>query len=351
MRHDLPAWCGMLAENTRVRDSALTTNGVLLDEHAQALWDAGLHRLTVSLDTLRPDRFRAMTRRDDHARCSPASQAARPPALRALKIDAVVVRGVNDDELVDLIEFGRSRRRSALHRIHGRRRRDAVVAPSSVVSRAAMLQRLSPAATEAIAPVAKRARPRPNASAFRTAPSSASSPPPPTPFCRRCDRSRLTADGIWYLCLYAENGTDLRKSLRSGATREEIKSLIVSQWAKRNRSRRRRTQGSAVARGVGRNPTAPEGPPLGNAHAGRLGATLLQQKRFTRRACGLALGSSPLGNARWQQARKAVICCGLALAGLPFYVLPENLSRTNSAPWQGQKLLVSNLDSSFALIL
>jgi len=70
-----------------------------------------------------------------------------------------------------------------------------------------------------------------------------------TPFCRRCDRSRLTADGIWYLCLYAQNGKDLRKSLRSGATREEIKSLIVSQWAKRT-DRGAEERKDLVSRGV-----------------------------------------------------------------------------------------------------
>jgi molybdenum cofactor biosynthesis enzyme MoaA len=73
----------------------------------QALWDAGLHRLAVSLDTLRPDRFLVLTRRNAHAPVLRGIEAARQAGFRALKIDAVVVRGTNEDELADLIEFGK----------------------------------------------------------------------------------------------------------------------------------------------------------------------------------------------------------------------------------------------------
>jgi molybdenum cofactor biosynthesis protein A len=107
LRKDLPVLVRMLAQNPRIRDLALTTNGVLLAGQAQALWDAGLHRLTVSLDTLRPDRFLVLTRRDAHAPVLRGIEAARQAGFRALKIDAVVVRGANEDELADLIEFGK----------------------------------------------------------------------------------------------------------------------------------------------------------------------------------------------------------------------------------------------------
>jgi len=107
LRKDLPVLVRMLAQNPRIRDLALTTNGVLLAGQAQALWDAGLHRLAVSLDTLRPDRFLVLTRRNAHAPVLRGIEAARQAGFRALKIDAVVVRGTNEDELADLIEFGK----------------------------------------------------------------------------------------------------------------------------------------------------------------------------------------------------------------------------------------------------
>ena len=95
-----------LAQRPAIRDLAMTTNGVLLAQHALALRDAGLHRLTVSLDTLHADRFKALTRSDEHARVLEGIAAA-APLFPGFKIDTVAIRGVNDDELVDLIEFGR----------------------------------------------------------------------------------------------------------------------------------------------------------------------------------------------------------------------------------------------------
>jgi GTP 3',8-cyclase len=107
LRKDLDRLVAMLASNGRLRDLALTTNGVLLAEQAGALRAAGLHRVTVSLDTLRPERFKALTRRDTHARVLEGIEAVGRAGWRGLKIDTVVIRGVNDDELVDLIEYGR----------------------------------------------------------------------------------------------------------------------------------------------------------------------------------------------------------------------------------------------------
>ena len=122
-------WSRRSPRKPAIADLALTTNGVLLARHAAALRRAGLHRITVSLDTLAA---RALQRADPLRRarrpCWPAS-TPRSAGFAPLKIDTVVIRGVNDDELVPLLEFGRSRRRrGALHRIHGRRRRHALVA-------------------------------------------------------------------------------------------------------------------------------------------------------------------------------------------------------------------------------
>ena len=232
LRKDLPVLVRMLAQNPRIRDLALTTNGVLLAGQAQALWDAGLHRLAVSLDTLRPDRFLVLTRRNAHAPVLRGIEAARQAGFRALKIDAVVVRGTNEDELADLIEFGK-RAGAEVRFIEYMDVGGATQwSRSKVVSRAEILDALSrrygriePVVEDSSAPAERFLLA--DGTVFGIIASTT------TPFCRRCDRSRLTADGIWYLCLYAQKGTDLRKSLRSGATREEIKSLIVSQWTKR----------------------------------------------------------------------------------------------------------------------
>ena len=108
LRKNLPLLVSMLATNPRIKDLALTTNGVLLAEQAQALYDAGLHRITVSLDTLQPERFQALTRRDMHDKVQRAVQAVTQVGFPELKIDTVVMRGYNDDELVDLLEYGKA---------------------------------------------------------------------------------------------------------------------------------------------------------------------------------------------------------------------------------------------------
>src|SRR5881296_2430106 len=107
LRRDLGALIRLLADKPRLRDLAITTNGVLLAEHAGSLKEAGLHRVTVSLDTLRPDRFTALTRRASHAQVLEGIAAVPAAGLTGTKLDTVVIRGVNDDELVDLIEFGK----------------------------------------------------------------------------------------------------------------------------------------------------------------------------------------------------------------------------------------------------
>src|SRR6266481_10079617 len=107
LRHDLAALSRMLAGNTAIRDLAMTTNGLLLAKQAAALRQAGLGRITVSLDTLRPERMRALARSDRHADVLAGIAAARAAGF-PLKLNTVVMRGVNDDELVDLIEFARS---------------------------------------------------------------------------------------------------------------------------------------------------------------------------------------------------------------------------------------------------
>src|SRR5439155_15365183 len=107
VRRDLPELVRLLAAKPSLRDIAMTTNGVLLAEKAASLKEAGLKRVTVSLEPLNPERFRALTRFDDHGRVLAGIEEAARLGFSSLKIDTVVIRGVNEEELVALLEFGR----------------------------------------------------------------------------------------------------------------------------------------------------------------------------------------------------------------------------------------------------
>ncbi len=231
LRRDLPVLVERLASRPRIRDLALTTNGVLLAEHAGALKDAGLHRLTVSLDTLRHDRFSSLARFDELDRVTRGIDVA-TSLFGGLKIDTVVIRGVNDDELVDLIEFGRGRnaeiRFIEYMDVGGATRwsMDRVVSKMQMLDLIA--QRYGPpeALLEESSAPARRYR-LSDGTVFGIIASTTE------PFCSDCDRSRLTADGMWYQCLYGTEGMDLRRALRAGASTSEVASMIRSAWERR----------------------------------------------------------------------------------------------------------------------
>ena len=244
LRRDLPALVGMLAAKPGLTDLAITTNGVLLASHVDALKAAGLRRVTVSLDTLRRDRFVRLARFDEldavRAGIAAAQRVFGAPAAGALKIDTVVIKDVNDDELVDLIEYGKSVdaevRFIEYMDVGGATR----WSPDRVVSRRQMLDMLA-RYYGAIEQVTDRQTAAPGGN---NAPADRFCLPDGTifgiissttdPFCRSCDRSRLTADGMWYLCLYATHGTDLRAPLRRGATVDELKALLTGGWQARD---------------------------------------------------------------------------------------------------------------------
>lgn len=229
LRKELYRLVKMLAGNARLKDLAMTTNGVLLAEQAAPLRGAGLGRVTVSLDTLRPERFKTLTRRDTLAQVLEGIETVDRMGWPGLKLDTVLMRGVNDDELADIIEY--ARKVSAEVRFIEYMDVGGAThwSMDRVVSRAEMLTRLGarygaiePVVEDSTAP-ADRFR-LPDGYVFGIISSTTQ------PFCGTCDRSRLTADGMWYLCLYATKGTDLRKALRGGASRDELKSLIVPGW-------------------------------------------------------------------------------------------------------------------------
>jgi GTP 3',8-cyclase len=232
LRRELPELVRRLAGNPAIRDLALTTNGVLLAQHARALRGAGLHRITISLDTLRPDRFAAITRFDELPAVLAGIDAAAAAGFDALKIDTVVMRDRNDDELPALLEFGRTLGAEVRFIEYMDVGGATHWSPDAVVSQREMLSRL----TERFGPIqplpGRDSAPAerfllPDGTTFGIIASTTE------PFCAACDRSRLTADGLWLLCLYAHGGLDLRHPLREGATREELMHLISTVWSMR----------------------------------------------------------------------------------------------------------------------
>jgi cyclic pyranopterin phosphate synthase len=232
LRRDLPRLVRLLLGDRRITEIALTTNGVLLADYAQDLYGAGLHRVTVSLDTLRPERFRHLTGRDEFARVIEGIDSVGKVGYSNLKFDTVAIRGFNDDELVALIEFARHYQAEVRFIEYMDVGGANEWTMDKVLPGAVILEQLS-RRYGAITPLPERGSAPaqrfllPDGTSFGIIPSTT------TPFCAQCDRSRVTADGRWYLCLYAMSGTDLSKPLRTGATPDEIREIIRSGWAAR----------------------------------------------------------------------------------------------------------------------
>ncbi len=231
LRRDLPVLVEQLASAAPWRDLALTTNGILLTPMAAALASAGVRRITVSLDTLVPARFEALTRRDELARVRDGLETA-ATTFPGFKIDTVVIRGVNEDEIGALVReaarLGAEIRFIEYMDVGGATRWPA----GQVVSRAEILASLTGSFGEPTpmpetdwAPAARYRLPGGQVVGIISSTTE--------PFCATCDRSRLTADGMWYRCLYATTGTDLRALLRQGADDAAIVDLIESTWRER----------------------------------------------------------------------------------------------------------------------
>ena len=232
LRRHVDRLIAMIRERPGVTDLALTTNGVLLADHAERLHAAGLGRVTVSLDTLHRDRFVKIARFDAHDAVLRGIRTAAELWPGGLKLDAVIERGTNDDELVPLVAFAREHgaevRFIEYMDVGGATRWSM----DRVVSRREMLDRIGAALGEA-RPVAKdgwapaERYQLPDGTVFGVIASTTE------PFCRTCDRSRVTADGTWLHCLYAHTGTNLRERLRDGTSDEDLRALIAGGWSAR----------------------------------------------------------------------------------------------------------------------
>jgi GTP 3',8-cyclase len=232
LRQDLARLITLLRRNAALGDIALTTNGILLAYHAVDLRSAGLSRVTVSLDTLRPDRMQEFARSPRHADILQGIAAASRVGLSPVKLNTVVIRGYNDDELADLLEFGRAQGAEVRFIEYMDVGGATGWSLDQVVSRDEILDllsrrygRIAPIDSPGPAPAERYSLS--DGTSFGVIASTTA------PFCRSCDRARLTADGTWLLCLYGETGLDLREALRLGYSDQEIAERVVGSWTAR----------------------------------------------------------------------------------------------------------------------
>jgi len=216
-------------------DIALTTNGVRLPELAHDLVAAGLQRVNVSLDTLRRETFLALTRRDERDRVLAGIDAALEAGLDPVKVNAVVIRGVNDDEVVDLARFGREKGVGVRFiefmplDAEGQWSNDQVVPAHEILERIdAVFPLQSQAGHDHVEPAARYS--------FADGIGDVGVISSVTePFCESCDRVRVTAEGQFRTCLFETREFDLRAILRSGGTDDdlaaEIERAVGTKWA------------------------------------------------------------------------------------------------------------------------
>ncbi|MBU3690025.1 MAG: GTP 3',8-cyclase MoaA [Acidimicrobiales bacterium mtb01] len=215
-------------------DLALTTNGATLVNCVDELREAGLGRINISLDTLDREKFERMTRRDELERVLAGIDAARGAGFSSVKINAVVERGANDDEILDLAEFGRVKGVEVRFiefmplDAEGHWVNDKVVSQDEIVARISAVHPLEPVPARGAAP-ADRWRYVDGRGTVGVIPSVTK------PFCGDCDRVRLTADGQFRTCLFATTEFDLRTLLRDGSTDDvvaaEIERAVGTKWA------------------------------------------------------------------------------------------------------------------------
>ncbi len=233
LRRDLPDLVRQLSGIPGIDDLALTTNGSRLSEMAGALRSAGLNRINVSIDSLDPERFKRITKRGDPDDVLKGLFAAREAGLNPIKINAVIERGVNEDDVLELVEFGRT---------HGFVMRfieymDVGTANAWRLERTVPKQEI----LERIAarfPLDAAGRSNGHAPAvdyaFRDGKGTVGVVASVTePFCGACSRGRLTADGRLVTCLFSRTGHDLKSRLRSDAGDDEISRWMEAVWTGR----------------------------------------------------------------------------------------------------------------------
>jgi cyclic pyranopterin phosphate synthase len=223
VRADLPELVKMLSQVEGIEELSLTTNGAVLKKHALELKKAGLSRINVSLDTLKPDKFRYVTRLGELKTVLEGIEAAKKAGFDPVKINTVVMRGINDDEILDFAkmtcEDGWHVRFIELMPFKG----VAEFVPSiELRQHISLLGKLEPCASITGSGPAMY---------YRLSGARGTigfiSPLTETSYCSRCNRMRLTSDGKLRPCLLGEGEIDLRMPLRNNVSLEELKRLIL----------------------------------------------------------------------------------------------------------------------------
>lgn len=235
VRRDVDRFVAALAAVPGIDDLSLTTNGVLLEAFAPRLARAGLRRVNVSLDSLRRERFARLAGRDRLAEVLRGLEAAAASGLGPIKINAVLLRGINDDEAVDLVAFGRERGYEVRFIEFMPLDNDRTWDLSRVVSGASIRREID--------------------ARWRVVPDPEGDPRAPAtrflfedgggavgfinsvtePFCADCGRVRLTSDGKFRVCLYDDLEVDLKSAMRAGATDDELASRMREAVARKGR--------------------------------------------------------------------------------------------------------------------
>jgi cyclic pyranopterin phosphate synthase len=229
LRRDLEKLVAGLATVEGIEDLCLTTNGSLLLEKCKALADAGLKRINVSVDTLDPAKFQRITRRHDLPKIIDGLLAAQSCGFGRIKINAVIERGVNDDDILDLVDFSR-RHGFSLRFIEfmdvgnaNSWRSEKTVSKAEILAIISGRYPLKEGGKTGNAPAVDYE--------FLDGVGDVGVIASVTePFCSGCTRVRLTADGKLVTCLFSENGHDLKTMLRAGASDPEIAAFVESVW-------------------------------------------------------------------------------------------------------------------------
>jgi cyclic pyranopterin phosphate synthase len=227
VRRDLPRLIGKLAQIPGIRDIALTTNAVLLAQHAQALYDAGLRRLNVHLDTLDRERFKQITRRDDLPRVLAGIDEAVKVGFKRIKINVVAVKNLIEPDIIPMAQYCRER---------GFEPRFIEFMPLDAQSlwdrrKVLLADDIAAMIAREISPLIPVPDPDPRAPATEFAYADGKGivgfiASVSKPFCLNCNRIRLTSDGKLRYCLFAIDETDVRGLLRSGAPDDAIAATI-----------------------------------------------------------------------------------------------------------------------------
>ena len=234
LRRDLEKLIAQLAVIDGLQDLCLTTNGSLLAQHAQPLAAAGLKRINVSLDTLDPEKFARIRRRGDLRTVLDGIAAAQAAGLEPIKLNAVIERGVNEDDILPLVEFARA---------HGFALRFIeymdVGNANNWITEKIVPKRQILDTIDARYPLREVGRSGGTAPAvdyeFVDGGGDIGVIASVTePFCGSCTRGRLTADGKFVTCLFSDRGHDLKSLLRGGATDEELAAAVKSVWTARD---------------------------------------------------------------------------------------------------------------------